>query len=50
MHGVNHTHVGFLDSTCMYMQIQYLLGMPRYSIIHVICHGELCHVMLYVTT
>ena len=27
-----------------------LLGMPRYSIFHVICHGELCHDMLYVTT
>ena len=26
------------------------IGMPRYSIFHVICHGELCHDMLYVTT
>ena len=26
------------------------LGMPRYSIFHVLCHGELCHDMLYVTT
>ena len=28
----------------------WLVGMPRYSIFHVICHGELCHDMLYVTT
>ena len=24
MCGVNHTHVGFLDSTCVYMHIQFL--------------------------
>ena len=28
----------------------FILGMPRYSSFHVICHGELCHDMLYVTT
>ena len=26
------------------------IGMSWYSIIHVICHGELCHDLLYVTT
>ena len=32
-----------------YVCIQ-LVGMPRYRIFYVICHGQLCHDMSYVTT